>query len=308
MKKILTSIAAGAVVIGMGPVAQAQDIVLEVASWKGNEAEPAGLPEIIARFEEQNPGITVRLNYLARGEVDKVVTPRIMAGSPPSVVMADPALMIQWSQAGALADLGADSAFVSQMLPDVQSVMNRGGSYYVQPLELTGLGNFVNLGLLEEAGIEAPPTTLAELVDACAKLNEAGHRADGLRRLLGPPAPDRQCPGERRHLADRLSGRDADLRTGRELQHRARCHPGGGRCRVLRSGTHGGGEPVLHRSAGLHVRAVRDVHPGLVEHRQVRPGRGAGRGLHADSDVRGAGRGPVGAWPRLGHPHGVAAA
>lgn len=173
-KTLLTSIAASAVMIGMGPAAQAQSIELEVASWKGNEAEPAGLPEIIARYEEQNPDITVQLNYLARGEVDKVVTPRIMAGSPPSVVMADPALMIQWSQAGALADLGADSAFVSQMMPDVKSVMNRDGSYYVQPLELTGLGNFVNAGLLEEAGIEAPPATLAELADACAKLNEAG--------------------------------------------------------------------------------------------------------------------------------------
>lgn len=177
MKKILTSIAAGAVVIGMGPVAQAQDIVLEVASWKGNEAEPAGLPEIIARFEEQNPGITVRLNYLARGEVDKVVTPRIMAGSPPSVVMADPALMIQWSQAGALADLGADSAFVSQMLPDVQSVMNRGGSYYVQPLELTGWA--------------------ISSTSACWKRRESRHRPRPWPSLL-TPAPSSTKPASGR--------------------------------------------------------------------------------------------------------------
>lgn len=308
MKKILTSIAAGAVVIGMGPVAQAQDIVLEVASWKGNEAEPAGLPEIIARFEEQNPGITVRLNYLARGEVDKVVTPRIMAGSPPSVVMADPALMIQWSQAGALADLGADSAFVSQMLPDVQSVMNRGGSYYVQPLELTGLGNFVNLGLLEEAGIEAPPTTLAELVDACAKLNEAGigpmvFGGYSGRLLLTANALENGDISPTAYLdGTQTFEQDENFNTGLDAIRAvvdAECFDP-----ELMAGVN----PVLHRSAGLHVRAVRDVHPGLVEHRQVRPGRGAGRGLHADSDVRGAGRGPVGAWPRLGHPHGVAAA
>lgn len=39
------------------------------------------------------------------------------------------------------------------------------------------MGNFVNMGLLRQVGIETPPTTVDALKDACTKLNEGGINA-----------------------------------------------------------------------------------------------------------------------------------
>ena len=60
--------------------ALAEPVTIEVASWKGNEAEPAGMAELIAKFEAENPGIKVNLVYVSRNDTDTVVSPRMPGG------------------------------------------------------------------------------------------------------------------------------------------------------------------------------------------------------------------------------------
>ena len=149
-------------------------VVLDVVAWKGNDAEPAGLPELIEKFEAANPDIDVELTYVARKDVDKVIPPRLQSGNPPDVTMVDSSLVDLWGGAGFLTDLGTDSAWYGNMIPAVQDVMTTDGQILVFPLEVIGMGNFVNMDLLAKVGIDKAPVTLDELTTACKALSAEG--------------------------------------------------------------------------------------------------------------------------------------
>ncbi|WP_283646168.1 ABC transporter substrate-binding protein [Marinovum algicola] len=158
---------------GLIGAAQAQT-VLDVVAWKGNEAEPAGLPGLIEKFEAAHPDIEVELTYVARKDVDKVIPPRLQGGNPPDVTMVDSALVDLWGGAGFLTDLGTDSPWYDRMVPAVREVMTSDGQILVYPLEVIGMGNFVNMDLLANVGIETAPVTLEALKAACQALAEEG--------------------------------------------------------------------------------------------------------------------------------------
>lgn len=149
-------------------------VVLDVVAWKGNDAEPAGLPELIEKFEAAHPDIDVELTYVARKDVDKVIPPRLQSGNPPDVTMVDSSLVDLWGGAGFLTDLGTDSAWYGNMIPAVQDVMTTDGQILVFPLEVIGMGNFVNMDLLAKVGIDKAPVTLDELTTVCKALSAEG--------------------------------------------------------------------------------------------------------------------------------------
>ena len=154
--------------------ALAQTVTLEVTAWKGNEAEPAGLPELIEKFESSHPDIDVELSYIGRLDTDTVIPPRLQGGNPPDVMMTDMPLVRVWSEAGLLEDLGTESEWYGRIPADLQTALTSGNATYIMPLEVIGMGNFVNMGLLRQVGIEEPPTTLDALKEACGKLADAG--------------------------------------------------------------------------------------------------------------------------------------
>lgn len=150
----------------------AQDVTLDVTAWKGNEAEPAGLPELIEKFETEHPDIKVKLNYISRGDTGVVVPPRLQGDNPPDVMMVDMPLVKIWGEAGLLADLGQDREWFSRVSPSIKDSITSGDEIYILPLEIIGMGNFVNMARLREAGIDEPPLTVDALLTACQKLRE----------------------------------------------------------------------------------------------------------------------------------------
>lgn len=167
---IRTLMASSLITLCMTATAVQAKTVLDVVAWKGNEAEPAGLPELINAFETKYPDIDVELSYVARKDVDKVVPPRLQGGNPPDVTMVDSSLVALWGGAGLLSDLGTESDWYKNMLPSVRDVMTKDDKIMVMPLEVIGMGNFVNMDLLAKAGIERAPVTLDELKAACQAL------------------------------------------------------------------------------------------------------------------------------------------
>ncbi len=171
MIRVFSAVTAAAILLSSTAGAQT---VLDVVAWKGNEAEPAGLPELIEKFEAANPDIDVDLTYVARKDVDKVIPPRLQGGNPPDVTMVDSSLVDLWGGAGFLTDLGTDSDWYSKMVPAVRDVMTSDGQILVYPLEVIGMGNFVNMDLLAKVGIDKAPVTLGELKAACQALSAEG--------------------------------------------------------------------------------------------------------------------------------------
>jgi len=154
-------------------VAMAGEVTLEVAAWKGNAAEPAGLPELIKTFEQANPGIKIKLSYVSRNDFDTAVSPRLAGGNSPDVVMADMALMRQWARAGLLSELDKGDWF-AKIDPTLREALSKGKGNFVFPLEVIGIGNFVNMDLLKKAGIDKAPQTVDEVKAACKALNASG--------------------------------------------------------------------------------------------------------------------------------------
>jgi raffinose/stachyose/melibiose transport system substrate-binding protein len=156
-------------------LAQAGDVTLEVTAWKGNAAEPAGLPELIKTFEQANPGIKIKLTYVSRNDFDTAVSPRLAGGNAPDVVMADMALTRQWARAGLLSELDKGDWF-GKIDPALRDALSKTSGNFVFPLEVIGIGNFVNMDLLKKAGIDKAPQTIEELKADCKALSAAGIR------------------------------------------------------------------------------------------------------------------------------------
>lgn len=148
--------------------------VLDVTAWKGNEAEPAGMIEVISRFEAANAEITVELSYISRSDTDVVIPPRLQGGNPPDVMMIDMPLVKVWGDAGLLKDLGTDADWYGRVPAALQSAITSDGAAYVMPLEVIGMGLYTNRDLLEQVGIEDAPKTIDELKAACTALSGAG--------------------------------------------------------------------------------------------------------------------------------------
>ena len=147
--------------------------VLTVASWKGGGSELAAFPELIAKFEQENPGVSVQLQYASRGDHTTAMNTKIQAGEAPDVIMVDASLMRVWADAGVIAEL-TQEAWVNTLRPDVRDFIEVGGQTYMFPMELIGEGVFVNTGLLKEAGVTDIPLTLGDYKAACAALQEVG--------------------------------------------------------------------------------------------------------------------------------------
>lgn len=147
--------------------------VLTVASWKGGGTELAAFPELIAKFEKENPGVKVQLQYAGRNDHVTAMNTKIQAGEGPDVIMVDSGLMRVWSGAGVLADLGKE-AWVSTLRPDVRSIISVNTTTYMFPMELVGEGMFVNTALLKKAGVSKIPLTLSDYKAACTALKKVG--------------------------------------------------------------------------------------------------------------------------------------
>ncbi len=204
VKSLKVGLAGAVLTATLCGTAYADKIVLDVTAWKGNEAEPAGLPELIEKFEAENPEIDVEFSYISRLDTDVVLPPRLQGNNAPDVMMTDMPLVKIWSEAGLLADLGKDSPWYGNIEPALQPSVTAGEAVYIMPLEVIGMGNFVNLSLLKQAGVEDIPTTLDGLKDACGKLADAGIKplvftgsfsaplfviANGIERADGQAAP-----------------------------------------------------------------------------------------------------------------------
>ncbi len=189
MKHLMKLTTASALALAVAGPVMAQSVTLDVTAWKGNEAEPAGLPELIAAFQEQHPDIKVELSYIGRLDTDTVIPPRLQGGDPPDVMMTDMPLLDVWGNAGLLTDLGTDSEWYGRIPADLQGALTSGDAAYIMPLEVIGMGNFVNMGLLREVGLQEPPTTIDELIAACGALSDAGINP---MIFTGAFVPDRQ--------------------------------------------------------------------------------------------------------------------
>jgi ABC-type glycerol-3-phosphate transport system substrate-binding protein len=159
--------------VSVSGVTLAQDQPVEISyltHWGPDQV--AQLEEVAAAFEAENPDVSVEIRAVPFG--DLLTTIKTQAASPGGPTIASiynlwlPELVRDGVAAAAPDDYAADiSANWPTGAVDGASV---DGTSYGYPNEINAYALNYNKRLFEEAGIEAPPATWDELVDAAQKL------------------------------------------------------------------------------------------------------------------------------------------
>lgn len=144
-----------------------------------DETVQKAFQDVIAKFEEKNPGITVKAE--TRGVDEHKTAMRVAIGSDQA-----PDIYFMWSglglggefvNAGASAPLDkeyADHGWDQRFLPAALGDSRRyKGERHGVPYVMNGEAVYYNKELFQKAGIAAPPTTYDELLAAAEKLKAA---------------------------------------------------------------------------------------------------------------------------------------
>jgi raffinose/stachyose/melibiose transport system substrate-binding protein len=144
-------------------------------TWQ-SDAKPA-MDKIIKKFEDANPGVTVKANYAAPNELQQTMRVQLGAGTYSDVFWVWPGngnvgSVHVLAPAGYLADL-SDSKWASEIPDGIKDSAGYEGKTYSLPLETTSYGAMYNDQAMEAAGLKAP-TTFPELLQFCKDARAKG--------------------------------------------------------------------------------------------------------------------------------------
>ena len=149
---------------------------VEIEYWQYFfDARVTAMEQLIEGFEAENPDITVKMTHFPYADYRTKVAAAIPAGEGPDVVQLFYGWLNDYIAAGLIQPLPVDTFAPSDIdrdfFPMVQA-MKKDGAYYALPTAVRSLALFYNKRLFDEAGIEAPPANLDELVEIAQKLTK----------------------------------------------------------------------------------------------------------------------------------------
>ena len=130
-------------------------------------------------FEAQNPGIKVELISGPYSATREQVVAGAATGTMSDVVGLDGAWVSDFVKQGALASLTDLMGEAGYDDSELAAQIQLDGATYMIPVVNFVYPVFVNLDLMEAAGIENPPTTRSEFADAAAQLTDADNNVYG---------------------------------------------------------------------------------------------------------------------------------
>lgn len=171
-KKTIMGITAGATIALSAGASHA----VEINYWQYFfEARVNAIDTLIEMFEAENPDITVKQTTFPYADYRTKVAAAIPAGEGPDVVQLFYGWLNDYVKAELIAPLPVDAfppeTIRAEFFPMVQA-MEKDGQYMALPTAVRSLALFYNTRLFEEAGIDGPPTTLAELVETAKALTK----------------------------------------------------------------------------------------------------------------------------------------
>lgn len=126
-----------------------------------------------------HPNVKIEITVLENEAFKTKLTTVMQSNDPPDIFQSwGGGTFNQQVEAGLLkditADLNADTAWKDSFAPGALGVYSHQGKNYGVPWDMGMVGFWYNKDLFEQAGIEAPPTTWTEFLEAVQKLKDAG--------------------------------------------------------------------------------------------------------------------------------------
>lgn len=184
MRKMLAAGAVAAVALGGLAACSSSDGAGEggdvtMTFWQNSTtgAGKAYWEKTVAAFEEENPGVKIKMQSIQNEEMDGKLQTALNSGDAPDIFMARGggklADVVAAGQAMDISD-SIDDATKAAVPEGVLSAFEVDGKIYGMPTAVLPGGIFYSQDLFAEAGIAAPPATMGELNDAVDKLKTAG--------------------------------------------------------------------------------------------------------------------------------------
>ena len=173
MKKLVALILAVTVLLSVAVLAMADDITLDVIiAQYGPKTQDWFLGTAMdgsnfkAKFEEANPGVKLNLEVVSWNDLYTVVSTRISNNNAPDILNID--VFADYANEGLLLPVSdyCPEELYKDFFPSFiqESVID--GTVWAVPDLASARALYYNVDLLKEAGVEAVPTTWAELEDA----------------------------------------------------------------------------------------------------------------------------------------------
>ena len=171
MKKILTGLSAAAMLMATASYAETTLRLVEVIT---SPERTEVLQSIVDGYEAANPGVTVEIMSLPWGQAFEKLATMVAGGDVPDVVeMPDTwqALYAGSGQLASLTDYVADWEHGETLTDKTVAMGSQAGDLYMIPYGFYLRAMFYNKRLLEEAGVDGPPTTMEEFMAASAAVS-----------------------------------------------------------------------------------------------------------------------------------------
>ena len=172
MKKLLTGVCTGAVLLGSSAFAETNLKLVEVIT---SPERTEVLQGIVDEFEAANPEVSVEIVSLPWGSAFEKLATMVAGGDIPDVVeMPDTwaALYAGSGQLVSLTDHVAGWEHGATLTDKTVAMGSQAGDLYMIPYGFYLRAMFYNKKLLAEAGVENPPTTMEEFKAAAAAVSE----------------------------------------------------------------------------------------------------------------------------------------
>lgn len=167
----------GAALAGCGASnEQDGETIVRYGRW-GLPEEIAAERELITLFEEQNPDVTIKVEYASWAEYNRKLQAQMAAGAPPDVFLLGGTQFYDYLALGQIADLtdrlaGDPEIDLSAYYPQPLEVFTVDGRHYGMPRDCNTVALYYNKGLFDKAGVPVPngDWTWDDLLDAAKKL------------------------------------------------------------------------------------------------------------------------------------------
>ncbi len=157
-----------ALALGIGMATTTSAFAVEIQYWQYVfDARIKAMDQLIANFEKANPDITVVQTTFPYADYQTKVAASITAGEGPDVVQFYYGWLNNFKDGRLIQPLPQDAfphAQIEKEYFPIISAMKQDGEYWGLPTAVRSLALFYNKNLFKEAGIDAPPATLDELV------------------------------------------------------------------------------------------------------------------------------------------------
>ncbi len=134
------------------------------------------MEKIVQRFNQENPDVRVQMQIIPWGTYYDKLTLGLAFGDPPDVFVVHANRVPEYAEHGALAELDSYIAKsglgAKDFVPKAWIAGLWNDKRYGLALDCHPLGMYYNVDLFERAGIDKPPTTQEEFLDAAKKLTK----------------------------------------------------------------------------------------------------------------------------------------